>query len=61
MVGDRLDTDIAGGKKAGLAATVWIPLADRSNQKASESVMKSPPDFTIHNVLDLAPMLGLAL
>ena len=61
MVGDRIDTDIAGGKCAGLAATVWIPLihpATASNKNfPSVDCIDHQPDFTICHVLDLATIL----
>ena len=58
MVGDRLDTDIAGGKLAGLAATVWIPL---SADDAAKVVDYSSPDFTIGHILDLASIFGMVV
>lgn len=59
MVGDRIDTDIAGGKMAGLAATVWIPLIPTASVKNFPSVDSNDhqPDFTICHVLDLASIL----
>lgn len=57
MVGDRLDTDIAGGRTAGLAATVWIPLTDG----AEVPLQTAPPDFILKHVLDLASLFGIIL
>ena len=56
MIGDRIETDILGGKLAGLAATIWIPLnASDANGKAEQA------DYTIFSILDLAPMFGVVL
>jgi len=55
MIGDNLETDILGGKLAGLAATFWIPLnpSDKMRLKGEQ------PDFTIESLLDLAPLFGI--
>ncbi|XP_072929977.1 N-acylneuraminate-9-phosphatase [Epargyreus clarus] len=50
MVGDKLETDIKGGKEAELGGTVWIPL----HKDAMESDL---PDFTIHKVTELPEVL----
>ncbi|XP_063367558.1 N-acylneuraminate-9-phosphatase [Cydia amplana] len=50
MVGDKLETDIKGGKEAELGGTVWIPL-----QKDEES--SDLPDFTIDKVTELPEVL----
>ncbi|KAL4709842.1 hypothetical protein ACJJTC_000329 [Scirpophaga incertulas] len=50
MVGDRLETDIKGGKKAELGGTVWVPL-----QK--DEVASDMPDFTINKVTELPEVL----
>ncbi|KAG6461681.1 hypothetical protein O3G_MSEX012788 [Manduca sexta] len=50
MVGDKLETDIKGGKEAELGGTVWIPL-----QKDEES--SDLPDFTIDKVTKLPEVL----
>lgn len=50
MVGDKLETDIKGGKEAELGGTVWIPL-----QKDMES--SDLPDFTIDKVTELPEVL----
>lgn len=52
IIGDRLETDILGGKLAGLAATFWIPL--RSADHATLADDYEPPDFTIGSVMELA-------
>ncbi|XP_031769713.1 N-acylneuraminate-9-phosphatase isoform X2 [Galleria mellonella] len=51
MVGDRLDTDIKGGKKAELGGTIWVPL-----QKEEQSSIL--PDFTIDKVTELPEVLS---
>ncbi|XP_033835726.1 N-acylneuraminate-9-phosphatase [Periophthalmus magnuspinnatus] len=52
IVGDSLDTDIQGGLKAHLKATVWIKRAE-----ANESnVIK--PHYTVANVLELPQVLA---
>lgn len=53
MVGDKLETDIQGGKEAELAGTVWIPLS----REAEKENMNVRPDFTIHSVTDLPELL----
>ncbi|XP_053614122.1 N-acylneuraminate-9-phosphatase isoform X1 [Plodia interpunctella] len=50
MVGDKLETDIKGGKEAEFAGTVWIPL-----QKDKET--SDLPDFTIDTVTLLPEVL----
>ncbi|XP_059053422.1 N-acylneuraminate-9-phosphatase [Achroia grisella] len=50
MVGDKLETDIKGGKEAELGGTIWIPL-----QKDEES--SDLPDFTIDKVTKLPEVL----
>lgn len=55
MIGDKLETDILGGKLAGLAATFWIPLS--SSERAS--CVDEMPDFTIESLEDLAPIFGI--
>ncbi|KAM3962432.1 N-acylneuraminate-9-phosphatase [Aphomia sociella] len=50
MVGDKLETDIKGGKEAELGGTIWIPL-----QKDEES--SDLPDFTIDKVTELLEVL----
>ncbi|XP_020789620.1 N-acylneuraminate-9-phosphatase [Boleophthalmus pectinirostris] len=52
MVGDSLDTDIQGGLKANVRATVWIK---RPGSSESESIK---PHFTISNVLELPRVLA---
>ncbi|XP_010901519.2 N-acylneuraminate-9-phosphatase [Esox lucius] len=52
MVGDSLDTDIAGGANAGVRATVWI------NNTGSSSEGLTKPDYTIPSVLDLPEVLA---
>lgn len=47
MVGDKLETDILGGKEAQLAATIWISGPD------SPRPFEFHPDFTLASVLDL--------
>lgn len=56
MIGDKLETDILGGKLAGLAATFWIPLNPTEKAKRNNEM----PDFTIDSLLDLAPLFGIA-
>ncbi|KAJ0173704.1 hypothetical protein K1T71_010853 [Dendrolimus kikuchii] len=50
MVGDKLETDIKGGKEADLGGTVWIPL--QKNEESSDL-----PDFTIDKVTELPEIL----
>ncbi|XP_038207034.1 N-acylneuraminate-9-phosphatase [Zerene cesonia] len=50
MVGDKLETDIKGGKDADLLSTVWVPLYTDD----SESDL---PDFTIQKVTELPEVL----
>lgn len=57
MIGDKLETDILGGKLAGLAATFWIPLNSSDRASCSDEM----PDFTIKTIMDLAPIFGIAL
>lgn len=54
MVGDSLETDILGGFKAGVLATVWI------NNSGGGPLTKctAKPDFTIPSVLDLPKVLS---
>ena len=56
MIGDKLETDILGGKLAGLAATFWIPL----NASERASCTDEMPDFTVESLMDLAPIFGIA-
>lgn len=56
MIGDKLETDIMGGKLAGLAATFWIPLNASDRASCTDEI----PDFTIESLLDLAPIFGIA-
>lgn len=53
MVGDSLDTDILGGYKAGVLATVWI-----NNKGGPPSETSVKPDFTISTVLELPDVLA---
>ncbi|XP_017776576.1 PREDICTED: N-acylneuraminate-9-phosphatase [Nicrophorus vespilloides] len=53
MVGDKLETDILGGKQANLAGTVWIPLVTDSPERAADF----HPDFIISKVTDLPGLL----
>lgn len=50
MVGDKLETDIKGGKEAELGGTVWIPL--RYDEMDSDL-----PDFKIQKVTELPEVL----
>lgn len=52
MVGDKLETDILGGRQAHLGATVWIPLG------GSKLTPNPCPDFTISSVLELPSVLA---
>ncbi|KAK7872214.1 hypothetical protein R5R35_001772 [Gryllus longicercus] len=54
MVGDKLETDIAGGQKASLGGTVWIPLSKESIVVFEEGPR---PDFTLESVTDLPLLL----
>jgi N-acylneuraminate-9-phosphatase len=56
MIGDKLETDILGGKMAGLAATFWIPLNPSERATCTEEM----PSFTIESLADLAPIFGIA-
>lgn len=53
MVGDKLETDILGGKEAQLAATVWI------SGPESPRPFQYHPDFTLASVLDLSRIFPL--
>ncbi|XP_041969348.1 N-acylneuraminate-9-phosphatase [Aricia agestis] len=50
MVGDKLETDIKGGKEAELGGTVWIPLHN-------DEMESDLPDVTIHDVTELPEVL----
>lgn len=50
MVGDKLETDIKGGKEAELGGTVWIPLY-------KETEVSDLPDVTIDCVTELPEVL----
>lgn len=52
MVGDNLDTDIKGGKKANCAATVWV-----SDDPSPKDRVRPQPDFKISHVRDLVGLL----
>ena len=52
MVGDRIETDIAGGINAGLGATVWLKIND-----SSKCTIK--PTYTITNIDQLPQILNL--
>lgn len=54
MVGDKLETDILGGVKAGLGATIWIPISDKSTLLRDDP----QPDFTISHITDLLSILN---
>ncbi|GAB6026394.1 hypothetical protein CHUAL_012597 [Chamberlinius hualienensis] len=54
MVGDNLTTDILGGINSGLAATVWMPLSGDETDHPEPQ-----PSYTIKNVSELLPILGL--
>lgn len=56
MIGDKLETDILGGKLAGLAATFWIPLNPLERATSSDEM----PNFTIESLMDLAPIFGIS-
>lgn len=51
MVGDSLETDIQGGLKAGVRATVWI----KRNEETHEGIR---PHYTVANVLELPKILA---
>lgn len=53
MVGDKLETDILGGKEANFAATVWI--SDSSQLQNTHFY----PDFTFTSVTELPHLLSL--
>ncbi|KAL1129756.1 hypothetical protein AAG570_012700 [Ranatra chinensis] len=53
MVGDRLETDIAGAKEASLAGAVWIP----NSVKQTEEHYKSTPDYILTSVTQLKDLL----
>ncbi|XP_062319906.1 N-acylneuraminate-9-phosphatase [Osmerus eperlanus] len=53
MVGDSLYTDILGGFKAGVRATVWI-----NNRGGSPPEGSVKPDYTISSVLELPDILA---
>ncbi|XP_026500947.1 N-acylneuraminate-9-phosphatase [Vanessa tameamea] len=50
MVGDKLETDIKGGKEAELGGTVWIPLQ-------YDEMESDLPDFKIQKVTELPEVL----
>lgn len=50
IVGDRVETDILGGKNANFAATFWIN--NESGYQTSPTA-ENHPDFIINHVLDL--------
>lgn len=54
MVGDKLETDIKGGKEAELGGTVWIPL--KKDEKIEEE-LSDLPDITIDSVTELPEVL----
>lgn len=47
MVGDKIETDIEGGKNAGMKITVWL------NARGKTAPSDIQPDFTIQNITDL--------
>jgi len=53
MVGDKLETDVLGGKEAQLAATVWI------SGPESPRPFHYQPDFTLSSVMDLPRIFPL--
>lgn len=53
MVGDRLDTDIRGGKRAGMT-TVWIKTG---RHRDKPSVEEETPDFEINSIRELPRVL----
>ncbi|CAL1577098.1 unnamed protein product [Knipowitschia caucasica] len=53
MVGDSLDTDIQGGLKAQVRATVWVK---NDNEWASKTQIK--PHYTVADVLELPRVLA---
>ncbi|KZC06443.1 PREDICTED: N-acylneuraminate-9-phosphatase [Dufourea novaeangliae] len=54
MVGDKLETDILGGIKAGFGGTVWIPISDKPRLLKEDP----QPDFTICHITDLLNVLN---
>lgn len=54
IIGDRVETDIAGGKNARLGATVWINFDSSYQTLPNEN---NYPDFTLHNVMELKNVL----
>ncbi|XP_077300980.1 N-acylneuraminate-9-phosphatase isoform X2 [Arctopsyche grandis] len=54
MVGDKLETDIQGGKEAELGGTVWIPLTS----EATDDTLDVTPDYTIDDVTQLPDILS---
>lgn len=55
IVGDRVETDIEGGKKAGLGATVWVNFDSSYQTLPNEN---NYPDFIINNILELKNVLS---
>jgi hypothetical protein len=51
MIGDKLETDIAGGFQAQLGITVWVPNGEPGPSPTP------PPDFTIPDVSHLVQIL----
>nr|XP_033324048.1 N-acylneuraminate-9-phosphatase-like [Megalopta genalis] len=54
MVGDKLETDILGGIKAGFGSTIWIPISDNSRLLEEDP----QPDFIITHITDLLNILN---
>lgn len=52
MVGDKLETDILGGIRAELGATVWIPLSGQDQNN-----LELHPDFILRDVMELPSLL----
>lgn len=55
IIGDRVETDIEGGKNANIAATIWIHF-DPSYQKLPDE--NNCPDFIVTNVMGLKQILS---
>ncbi|KAG5673910.1 hypothetical protein PVAND_003911 [Polypedilum vanderplanki] len=54
MVGDKLESDIKGGKLANLLATVWIPLNFPATVEPNGSIV---PDITLSSIYELKSLL----
>ena len=45
MIGDRIETDIVGGKNAGFALNIWLKLDESENSDIPNYVIREIDDF----------------